>query len=726
MLTPFKLPLLSLLSTALLGLCATYYCVNAQAQETEDVVRVETELVQTDVMVFDKQGRFVNDLKRGQFVLKIDGKPQPITFFELVAAGSVNEEAQLAAARGQSRDSSRSSSSGGEVVVKPLDRGRTIFFFIDDLHLSANSLRLTRNLLLQFIEKEMGQNDQMLIASATGQLGFLQQLLAERTILRMAVERLKHRSYPVRDMGSPPMTEMQALAIERYDPGVTDVFVQLLLRESPNQRRDTALETVRGRARSLIQQVTSVNVNLLASLEHMVRTASPLSGRKLLFFISDGFLLSEQSDLRNRMRHITDAAARAGVVIYSMDARGLTTNAQGAASEGVADRYGRLQSSNLGESSALQNALYTLAADTGGRALVNTNSLDAGVETAVKETSLYYLLAWRPEGEEEKNDKFRRIDVDIEGRPDLVVRVRRGYLDAAPKTVPSRNNKEARAPAPKTSDGELRSALTAMAPRDALPTFLSANFVDLPNAGATLIGSMQVSSGDVAFASLEGKQTAVLNIAGVVFDTEGKSQYSFKNQLKIEASSPEKKTDEAHAFVYTFQTRIAPGLYQVRVAAYDEKSGQVGSAMQWIEIPDLKAKQLSLSSLLVGERKQGATGAYTESSVIGEAEASVNGRFSRSSYLRFLAYIYNATRSTDATADTDVALQVQVFRDDQPVVTTPLRKVQPASATDATRLAYAAEIPLKAMPPGRYLLQVTVIDRIARTTATRRFPFEVE
>src|ERR1700730_1279945 len=68
----------------------------------EEVVRVYTDLVQTDVMVFDKQGRFVNGLKREDFQLRIDGKPQPIEFFERVAAGSANEEMQLSAARGSS------------------------------------------------------------------------------------------------------------------------------------------------------------------------------------------------------------------------------------------------------------------------------------------------------------------------------------------------------------------------------------------------------------------------------------------------------------------------------------------------------------------------------------------------------------------------------------------------------------------------------------------------
>src|SRR5918994_577479 len=91
------------------GLCLVLACsiLNAQTpepskQEPAEVLRVFTELVQTDVMVFDKQGRFVNGLTKDNFELKIDGKPKPIAFFETITSGSASEEAQLAAARGQS------------------------------------------------------------------------------------------------------------------------------------------------------------------------------------------------------------------------------------------------------------------------------------------------------------------------------------------------------------------------------------------------------------------------------------------------------------------------------------------------------------------------------------------------------------------------------------------------------------------------------------------------
>src|SRR5690349_8688162 len=134
-------------------LLSVLVCANALAQTTQttqkpqdDVVRVFTELVQTDVMVFDKNGKFVNGLKPENFELRVDGKPREIQSFEQITAGS-NEESQLAAARGATT-----------VNLKrplPLDRGRIVFFYIDDLHMDLPGIQAARKTITSFIDKEM-------------------------------------------------------------------------------------------------------------------------------------------------------------------------------------------------------------------------------------------------------------------------------------------------------------------------------------------------------------------------------------------------------------------------------------------------------------------------------------------------------------------------------------------------------------------------------------------
>ncbi|HEU4597870.1 MAG TPA: VWA domain-containing protein, partial [Pyrinomonadaceae bacterium] len=348
--------------------------------DEEDVVRISTELVQTDVMVFDRSGKFVDGLKPEQFQLLVDGKPQEISFFERVKAGSVDEDAQLAAARGGGR-----TPAGKSGAALPLDRGRTIFFFVDDLHLSPGSSSRIRKTLLGFIEEELGQNDEAAVTSASGQIGFLSQMTDEKAVLRAAVSRLNVRPSSTRDYQTPPMTESQALAIDRSDSAVRNYFVDAILRDTPLIQRQTAETMVDMRARAILQQSGHLTLNTLISLENVMRAAAPLAGRKVLFFVSDGFLLDlRDSALSDRLRRVTDAAARSSVVIYSLDAQGLTSGLPDASTEVAFDPTGRLTSVNSGERWNMQDPLHTLAAETGGRALVNTNAFNVAVTNALE------------------------------------------------------------------------------------------------------------------------------------------------------------------------------------------------------------------------------------------------------------------------------------------------------------------------------------------------------
>ena len=745
-----SLPLRSLFLLATCWACASPAFAQEQAppRQGQDVVRVNTSLVQTDVVVFDKQGGFVDGLKREQFALKVDGKPRDISFFERVVAGSRSEEAQLAAARGNS--------AGGNTGAVPLDRGRTVFFFIDDLHLSPGSIKQTRLMLRRFIDREMGQNDEAAIASTSGQIGFLQQLTDDKRVLQAASERLLAKSYIARDSDHPPMSEYQAILIERNDSDVLDFFVDYLLNEDPRLTRSIAEGMVRMRASAVLREAAAVTTNTLTGLKSLVETSAALPGRKLLFFVSDGFFNdSRHSDSADRIQRITSAAAASGVVIYSIDARGLSVGMGEAGSATNFDSSGRLLRATAGEMTASQDILSTLANDTGGRGFYNNNALSTAVTTALKETSAYYLIAWRPENEEQRDAKSHRIEVSIEGKPDLQIRFRRAFGDFASSEAANRSKDKPTAPARKTPNEEMGAALRSPYPKNDLPTSITLNFFDVPQYGATLTTSLKVSTGSLV---LEAQQ-AILDASGAIFDDQGKSVSTFNKRFTIKANPANATPGPPESFFYNYVAIIKPGLYQVRVAALDEKQGRIGSAARWIEIPDLGSKTLTLSSLLVGEKKTESESQAAEAitnepdkqpSAFRQVSLNVDHRFARSSLLRFLTFVYNAVPSTTpappASGSTgsasptnaipststgnfsslDLAIQVQVFRDNEPVITMPLQKIQVEGVSDLQRFPYAAELTLEGLQPGRYLLLVTVIDRVAKASASQKFGFRVE
>jgi VWFA-related protein len=710
----------------LLWLCVLVPWTSAYAQQqtpspsppprsTDDVVRVYTELVQTDVMVFDKQGRFIKDLTRENFELRIDGKPRPIEAFELITAGS-DEESQLAAARGAST-----------VNLKrpvPLDRGRIVFFYVDDFHMDVSSFALARKAITNFIEKEMGQNDQAAIASATGQIGFLQQLTSDRTVLRAALERLNPRTYSTRDMERPPMSEYNATLIERGDRDVFEYFVAETLRNNPGINREIAASMVRGRASSINSQGAVFNNHTLVGLERLVRTAKNLPGRKVVFFLSGGFLIeNRRGDAISKIRDVTSAAAKSGVVIYSMDARGLVTGMPDASVDAAFDPTGRLLHSSRGELSATQDGMNALAADTGGKALFNTNDLSKGFAPALNETAVYYLLAWKPDAESQKEKRFRNLEVRLVNRTDLSVRVRKGYLDVDPEPEVAAKPAASPTPASQTVPSKLREVIAAPYPERDLPILMSADYYDVAGKGATLSTAVQIPIEFLSFTEQpDKKHQAAVDVSGVYYDDKGVPKASFME--RIVATSQTAATAGDRDITFTYPARLTPGLYQVRVAVRDAKTGRAGSAHAWFDIPDLTKKKLTISSLLLGERTQSTMTNISTTGAINPVALSGSHRFRRESTLRFLVFAYNAAPSpTDQKPD--VAIQVQVIRDDQPVITTALRKIGADAFTDLTRLPYAAEIPLTHLQTGRYLLQVSVIDRVSKQSTIRQTHFDV-
>ena len=710
-----------LLCALTLTLCAFGPAASGR-QADEEVVRVRAELVQAGVSVFDKQGRFVDGLKREDFELRVDGRPVPITFFENIVAGSLKD--RLARAAAGEPAPARSA------AAAPSFRQRTVVFFLDDRHLSLDSVARARKMLLDFVDREMGEGDQVAVASASGRIGFLQQFTDNKEVLRAAVARVGHVPYVVTDYGRNPggaMTEYMALTVEsRDDPNVYDFFVGECMKWAAKGftkqdrqaiRRQCEVE-VQNRARQILLQAGTVTANTYYSLETLLRYAARLPGSKLAFFISDGFLADTgpRSPVgRDRLVRITDEARRAGVVIYTIDARGLISGGSDATGSTATDPDGRLATASMREIVASQDALNALAADTGGRALRNQNYFDKFVSEAIEETSRYYLIAWRPEAGEGRDEKLRKIEVSVAGRPDLTVRSARGFVGGNPPAPAAEKGATKNEKGEKKPDDPLRHAVTEYYPRQAVPLQLSLVYFDAPASGAVLTTSVQAFTEVLSYGP-EEREPARLSIEGVVLDDQGKPAASFRTGLKVNPPSEEGGARwRSSNVIYNHPAPLKPGLYQVRVAARDERSQLIGSAAQWVVIPDLSTRQLALSSLIVGLEGVGREGAGA-----GRVQWSVDKRFARGTPLRFMTFVYNARPPADLAAG------VRVYREGREVAAVPARKVATDAQTDAARVPFTAEISLKDLQPGRYTLQVTIEDRAAQRTATQQTTFYVQ
>lgn len=710
--------------------------------QKDDVIRIRTDLVQTDVTVLDKQGRFVEALRPEQFELFVDGKLQTISFFEQVTAGSRREAAIIAGRTDRGLNAK-------DTTLSASNEGRTVFFFIDDLHLTTGSLVRTQEALQRFVTN-MGSADLVAITTASGQLGFLQQLTNDKTVLGLAIERIKPRGRDMADMGSPPMTEYQAYAIEQNQTDVKELFIELTCptlgvkpeqctgagmtnyavldegytragRESGSGNRSTspsanaansarwrAEQIVKNRARGITREAAQIIRVTLASFESLIRRAAVLPERKLIVFVSDGFFINFVSSTQvYDLRRITDAATRSGTVVYTVEARGLTSGLTDATKPGLFDQSGRLARINIGEITAAQQPLFNLAAETGGEAWINSNNLDAGITKAITETASYYLLAWRPETAEIAKDQFRRIEVKVKDRPDLTVRMRSGFFAEDPIALNAPD-----ATVGLSVDDQLMNAVRASYPSRGIPLILSLGYLDKPDDGLTLAASVQVERR--AGKSQEGTGTGGvdLDLIGVVSDDGGNIVTSQKQKVTI----PTDQTAKAQSMVVTFQfPKLAPGLRQVRIAARDSGSGRVGSTSQWIEIPKLTQGNLSLSSIFLTE------GAADDSSR--KATIKPDARFTKTTKLRFQTYVYNATISASAV---NLTMQLDLKLDGKTLIQTPPIRVSTDDVKDLARIPVKGEFPLQDFAAGQYELNLMITDQPTKKNASQRVKFRIE
>jgi VWFA-related protein len=732
--SPFK-PSVRLCAAAALLAAACAQGVAAQtaqprqpAAQDDEVIRVNAELVQTDVTVVDKRGRFAEGLRPEQFELKVDGRPAPLSFLERVRAGGADEESKLAAARGLKF------ARGHEPIRQTAEgRGRVIFFFVDDLHLAGDSLTRTRRSLLRFVDEQMASGDLVGIASTSGRVGFLQQLTDNKAVLRAAVGRLAYSRSTETYAGKVPISEADANRIVNHRD--RELF-SYLLEATENEYQLASLGMVnmlRNRLRQINAQGAQAEQATLAGLGGLLVSSTPLAGRKLVFFISDGFVSdNRRSNGPDVLRLVTEEAARVGAVVYTLDARGTFGDpAVDASRNDYPDFAVRTGGRSFFDEKMTKEPLERIAAETGGRAFLNNNNFNDAFAQAVAESSDYYLIAWRPDTDAQRAGDSR-IELTIKGRPDLRVNLRRRYFSArassgaadktreappaesaSPTATPSSTPPPSPAPSAgasarpsgESAEGALRAALASLYPLRGLPLALSVGYLDAPGKGTVLAASMQLDSEALDFGGVEAGGAQV-DVWGVAIDDRG-SFASFKQTLGLRRETLERAG--LRFAQWGQQLQLPPGLYQVRVAARDRRTGRTGSASQWVEIPE--PTRPALSSIFLAESRAGA----------GTAPVNVSRRFSRGSRLRFQTFVYNA----QGASPSDVTLRVELLRDGASVLTLPDANPSRGGAADPARLPFSGEVSLEQLPPGRYVLQISAAAQ-SRTAATQQAGFIVE
>ena len=664
----------------------------------DDVVKISTNLIQLDVSVTDAKGKPITDIRRDEIEIYENGKKQDISGFRFVS--SVRETQNVVAADKNAPPLPPS-------MTRPESVRRTIALVVDDLSLSFESAYQTRRSLKKFVDEQMQEGDLVAIVRTGAGIGALQQFTSDKRILYAAIERVKWN--PLGSGGisafAPIESPLAGQEEETPDPGGED---------GP-QNRDGARALDGFRTQGFV-------TGTLGALRYIVTGMAVLPGRKSVIMYSDGFKMLETNEngqqettqVLDFLRALIDEANRASVVFYTVDARGLQFTGFTAAdsiSNTDPQAMNEQASARRAQLYDTQEGLSFLADETGGFAIKNNNDLIGGVAKILNDQS-YYLVGYEPDDDtfDPAKRKFNKLEVKVL-RKDAVVRYRSGFFNNA-------NTQKTVFNTTMTPVAQLETALISPFAVNGIDLRLNALYaIDEKNA-PYVRSLLHVDAADLKFEDQpDGSKTTVFDVLAMSFGDNGQAVDTLGKTYTLNVKGETAKKIQAEGFVYHFVFPIKKvGPYQFRVAIRDTKTGTLGSASQFIEVPNIKKGRLTLSSLVVDNisaQEWRAMNAPTGVSVRSDAMTDTAlRRVRRDSVLRYGFEIYNAKGTTTQ----DLSSRVRIFRDgklfyegtEQPV------DVTGQSAVKGIKAAGALAIGQK-LTPGDYVLQVIVTDKLAKT-----------
>jgi VWFA-related protein len=708
---------------------------NPAQRDKDDVVRISVTLVQVDAVVVDGKGQYVTDLQPEDFEISEDGKRQHITNFSYVSTQPPTPTANLPE-KGKPGKNEPPAPPTPPTRLRPEQVRRTIALVVDDLGLSFESTAFLRDSLKKFVNQQMQPGDLVAIIRTGAGVGALQQFTTDKRLLNAAIERIRWNPNgrggisafaaierdPSRDRGGrgpavPTGRDANAPAAGRND--VPDEH------ESLDRFREDLFA-----------------VGTLGAINFVVRGLRELPGRKSVILFSDGFrLFSDRREVNTRvydaLRRLTDLANRASVVIYTMDARGLQTLGLTAAddtsslsSSEVTDRLQERREQFLDS----QEGLQYLAGQTGGFFFHNNNDLNRGIRRVLDDQQGYYLLGYVPEAASFRTTRgvtpFHKISVKVK-RAGLHVRSRTGFYGFSDETM---------RPAQRTPAQQLWAALTSPFASGDIRLKLTSLFGHDLKAGAFMRSMLHIDPNEISFTKeADGQQKAVVDIVAFTFGDNG--QVIDRESREFTFRVPEETYQKIlrQGLLYNMNVAIKkPGAYQLRVAVRDATSEKIGSANQFIEVPDISKKRLALSGLVVAGNDPAKQAKPADTQVVNTTEGATEESESQSGpsmrilrpgmVLSYAFVIYNATIDR-VTTKPQLEAQVRLLRDGQAIYTGKQVPVNLGSVTEWRQIFAGGLLELgKGIEPGEYVLQVIISDLLAKekySSATQWIDFEI-
>ncbi len=476
----------------------------------------------------------------------------------------------------------------------------------------------------------------------------------------------------------------------------------------------------------------------LAALEEAARKLAAYPEKKALVYIASG-VPKTGVDNQSQLEATVNAAVRANVSFYPVDARGLVAQAPGgdATQAGAAGNNlysGAGQRSQRDSFQDSQETLYTLAEDTGGKALLDSNDLSEGLRQVQEQVNSYYLLAYESKNTAQ-DGRYRTIQVKLALRVANLrasLDYRKGYFGPTTFARMKETDKET----------QLQMAINSGNPVTDLPIALEIDYFRLAKDKYFVPITVRIPGSALQFQTKGSKRATALDFIAQVRDAKGRAAASVRDTIPL-------KVDEATAgevgrkqVQYDTGLTLPPGRYTLHFAARENGEGKVGTFQTAFTVPDLgQEKSLRLSSLVLSNQIQPANdqlaGVKNSKKLVAQNPLVTDGQkivpnvtrvFRPGQNLYAFLEIYDPTSPENLPENLKIASvssSLALYKGNKMVLETQPSQIRRFNPGRDNTLDLHLQASLKNIPPGRYMCQVNVIDELGRKFAFPRAPVVV-
>jgi VWFA-related protein len=666
-----------------------------QAQQPQATFRTTTRLIVQTVMVKDKEGKPVEGLTAKDFTVTEDGVAQDIAFVEFqrllpsvvvadAAPQTTNEPTPIAARPATTAptvapavQSTIATPPSGS--IKYQDKRLLVMYFDGSSMGPADGLRAYMN-ARKYIDNQMSPSDLIAImAFQNGAVSVKQDFTADKAKLREVIDILIYGDDANND-GIPDHPEGTAF-------GQNDAEFNIF-----NTDRQ------------------------LAALQTAVSMLKPLPEQKTLLYFASGLRMNGADNMA-QMRATVNAAIRANVTLNPIDARGLVAlppmgDATQASRGGIGMFTGAIAMNQMNRFQQSQDTLYSLAKDTGGKAMFDYNDLSLGIRQAADAQTSYYIVGYY--STHTTNDgKFRRVKVSLNGAlsasADLTFR--QGYY----------GEKEFGKFTAADKERQLEDAFMQENPITEITIALELNFFKLNSAEYFVPVAVKIPGSELALAKRRGAQRTLIDFIVEVKDDNGYTLQNMRDHLDVPISNETAEKLATAPIQYYTGFTLLPGKHVIKMLARDSETGRIGTYQAAFNIPNLvkEEKRLPISSVVLASQRVPLTdalftvqkgAAQTTDPLVFDGQKlfpSVTRVFKKS---RDMYVFLQAYQRAGTTTQSPLVAFVSFFKNGTKVLETdPLQVIDGMDAkSKAVPLRFS--IPLDNLDVGRYDCQVTVLE----------------